>query len=812
VGSVDVTTIGGTTGQLAKFTGASTIGNAPIYVTSGGNIGVGVTSPTFGLEVNGTAGFLGQTTFDQAINLAPLGTATPRQGEPSASLTLEASTYGSVPSASFLQKFTWQAVPVGNDSILPSSALELIFAAGTDAPKATGLSIAPTGKFTFAPGQTFPGAVTGVTAGAGLIGGGTSGGALTLSVDQTKIPTLAGNNTFTGNQTFSGVLNATDVINASGEINTFALNSTGGVTSPSFNAGSAFYLNGSLFAFGSPTARDAYLGFSGSQSSTGSYNTGLGDLALKANTTGSSNTAEGAGALGSNTNGAQNVANGASALAANQGGSYNTADGVYALSVSKSGAYNTAVGYAALNQSVSGSLNTAIGAGAGPDPSSTSLAGSTAIGANSIVSQDHSLILGATTAGQPGASFVNVGVGTATPVSAMEISVNNASGVGPALTLTNPGGAAGNNASAAIDFNTLPISSAGTYNPGARIEAITDDSAVGNGSTDLVFLASKPGAQNSGMSQIMSVGPHGVEVGGIPGGTVAGLSAVGATAQDGIVGYGGAPSGNVAPGGVIGFGANNYTSSAFTYGGGPGGYFVGGDSPYLTDSIGVWAVGGENKTGERGYAGYFEGDLVASGTIESLSNDNVIDAPADPANKTLVHAGVESSERMNIYTGNAVTDELGVARVDLPEWFETLNTDYRYQLTVIGRKANAWISEEVKDGHFSISSDATNTKISWQITAVRQDAWAKAHPLVVERQKPERERGFYQHPELYGLPEDKQIEWARNPAMMQRLKEHRAEGERKTHEPARAAASSVPSGPASSAATKKFAPAVSSKE
>lgn len=41
-------------------------------------------------------------------------------------------------------------------------------------------------------------------------------------------------------------------------------------------------------------------------------------------------------------------------------------------------------------------------------------------------------------------------------------------------------------------------------------------------------------------------------------------------------------------------------------------------------------------------------------------------------------------------------------------------------------------------------------KVSWQVTGVRQDAYAKAHPLVVEQDKPVAERGYYLHPELFG--------------------------------------------------------------
>jgi len=54
------------------------------------------------------------------------------------------------------------------------------------------------------------------------------------------------------------------------------------------------------------------------------------------------------------------------------------------------------------------------------------------------------------------------------------------------------------------------------------------------------------------------------------------------------------------------------------------------------------------------------------------------------------------------------------------------------------------------------------------------DAWANAHRIPVEVDKPENERDYYLHPELYGAPEEKGIGWARHPEMMKRMKEHRA--------------------------------------
>ena len=46
-------------------------------------------------------------------------------------------------------------------------------------------------------------------------------------------------------------------------------------------------------------------------------------------------------------------------------------------------------------------------------------------------------------------------------------------------------------------------------------------------------------------------------------------------------------------------------------------------------------------------------------------------------------------------------------------------------------------------------------KVSWQVTGIRQDPYAEAHPIQVEEVKPAHERGTYLHPEAHGMPESK---------------------------------------------------------
>jgi hypothetical protein len=166
-------------------------------------------------------------------------------------------------------------------------------------------------------------------------------------------------------------------------------------------------------------------------------------------------------------------------------------------------------------------------------------------------------------------------------------------------------------------------------------------------------------------------------------------------------------------------------------------------------------------TSINGYAGYFAGNVTVTGILSASAKDFKIDHPLDPANKFLYHSSVESSEMMNIYSGNVITDAQGEATVSLPDWFEVLNTDFRYQLTVIGQFAQAIVSHKISNHQFQIKTNAPNVEVSWQVTAVRQDAYARAHPLITEVAKTGDERGRYLHPVEHGVPKSLGIDEAR---------------------------------------------------
>jgi hypothetical protein len=317
------------------------------------------------------------------------------------------------------------------------------------------------------------GTITSVTAGTDLTGGGTSG-AVTLSLNTTKVPLLAAANTFTGNQTVNGNLSATGML-----------------------TGSGFQIGSNLFAFGSTGTANAFLGFAGNSTMTGTANTATGSSALQQNTTGFSNTASGTAALTFNTSGDQNTAvgnqalilnttgydntaigslalfsnttstgntaSGQAALWVNSTGNYNTASGTSALSSNTTGSNNSATGYQALAANTLGINNTASGYFAGATVDGSNLIGfnnsflgantalstgtlndATAIGNNAEVSVSNAIVLGSILGtnncqAASGCGNTSVGIGTTAPAATLHLDLldNGGSGASDSLLIGN---------------------------------------------------------------------------------------------------------------------------------------------------------------------------------------------------------------------------------------------------------------------------------------------------------------------------------------------------------------------------------------
>lgn len=145
-------------------------------------------------------------------------------------------------------------------------------------------------------------------------------------------------------------------------------------------------------------------------------------------------------------------------------------------------------------------------------------------------------------------------------------------------------------------------------------------------------------------------------------------------------------------------------------------------------------------------------DVVITGDFSVTGSKNfVMDHPLDPANKTLSHNAVESPNHVTYYDGTVQLDSSGKAIVSLPAYFEALNKDYNYQLTCIGSFAQVYISSEINNNQFTIAGGQPWMKVSWQVSATRDDPWAQANPYQAENDKAPAYQGKYYYPQGYGL-------------------------------------------------------------
>lgn len=183
----------------------------------------------------------------------------------------------------------------------------------------------------------------------------------------------------------------------------------------------------------------------------------------------------------------------------------------------------------------------------------------------------------------------------------------------------------------------------------------------------------------------------------------------------------------------------------------------GGDAVHAEANGGASAIYGKQNSA-TGYAGYFDGKVHVTGMLEKAGGGFKIDHPLDPSHKYLSHSFVESPDMLNIYNGNTALNEQGESWVQLPPWFETLNGEFRYQLTPVGAAApNLHVAQEIQSGRFKIAGGPPKGKVSWQVTGVRNDAYAQAHRIQVEENKRPEEQGLYLHPEAFGQSPSKRL-------------------------------------------------------
>ncbi len=208
-------------------------------------------------------------------------------------------------------------------------------------------------------------------------------------------------------------------------------------------------------------------------------------------------------------------------------------------------------------------------------------------------------------------------------------------------------------------------------------------------------------------------------------------------------------------------------SGAFAYGvrgaatANNSGYGVYG-AAYNNATYGYGVYGAAFNSGWTNYAGYFNGDVNVTGNVLMPAKFTEIDHPLDPENKVLRLSGVDSPEMKVIYDGMLTTDASGEATVTMPDYFDALNTEFRYQLTVIGEFSQAIVARKIENGKFTIRTEKPNLEVSWQVTGVRKDPYAVASSVKVEALKLEAERGHYLQPEAYGRSVDRGVDAVRH--------------------------------------------------
>jgi hypothetical protein len=330
--------------------------------------------------------------------------------------------------------------------------------------------------------------------------------------------------------------------------------------------------------------------------------------------------------------------------------------------------------------------------------------------------------------------------------------VNNGAAAGPGAAMRATGG---KNAGLLATSDETAITATGTSNYGIYATGGYTGSRGQGGTYGSISAGSSVGAYGSGSD-------YGVYGAGGTYGVYGGGSTYGV--------YGSGPTGVNGSGstyGVVGSTTNPNTDAVRGDGGqygvhGLNGRTAGtrGDSGYVgawgqatsygvyglaTDSVGVsYGVFAQASNGAS-YAVWAQGNMRVTGTLTKAAGSFMIDHPLDPEGRWLSHSFVESPDMLNIYNGIAVLDASGKAAVELPDYFEALNTDFRYQLTAVGAPSpTLHVSSEIKKNAFRIAGGTPGQKVSWQVTGIRQDDYAKAHPIEVETDKRKEDRGTRQ--------------------------------------------------------------------
>jgi hypothetical protein len=157
--------------------------------------------------------------------------------------------------------------------------------------------------------------------------------------------------------------------------------------------------------------------------------------------------------------------------------------------------------------------------------------------------------------------------------------------------------------------------------------------------------------------------------------------------------------------------------------------------------VGSGAIGSETVLSDDArISKVIAGNLTVKGNLRKAASDVEGGHPLDAAGEYLARSVVGSPEGMKICNGVVTLDSSGEAEVRLPDYFEVLNRDFRYQLTPVGAYAPVFIAAKIKENAFRIAGGTAGLEVSWQVTGVRRGDFADAHRIRVVDETADSER------------------------------------------------------------------------
>jgi hypothetical protein len=196
-----------------------------------------------------------------------------------------------------------------------------------------------------------------------------------------------------------------------------------------------------------------------------------------------------------------------------------------------------------------------------------------------------------------------------------------------------------------------------------------------------------------------------------------------------------------------------YVSS--TGSGGYSGYF---NASGGGGAIGLFCNGTTGLYATGGTAAIFNAPVTCNGYITKSGGGFRIDNPLEPEKSFLNHEFVESDSAKNTYSGNVILDAKGEATITMESWFSAINSEVSMTLSAQGKSMPNLFWSEVDALTFKISGGVANGKVSWQIVAVRSDAWQKKNGKDVVLPKNKEQAGRFMNPELFGKDDSCSVE------------------------------------------------------